>query len=172
MPGKRSSKGSRLRNVSYCYDESLSPRIGELLAAVDYPIVQFRKGVKDEELIPAMGKCGHTWITKDNRSKTQHEALLREARISVVWVRGLTHERRKRKGSIQRTVRMKDVLKMLVNKLDELTEILEKSRSPRHFILYMTASGKVAYDRFTSLREVHGRLAGLMPPTKGSTEMG
>ena len=146
--------------MEYCFDESLSPRIGELLAAVEYPIVLAPKGTKDEDLIPNMGRKQLAWVTKDHRAKTQHEPALRSAAISVIWVRGLTHARKK-KGPIQKTVRLKDILRMLVNKLDDITRILESSRTPRYFILYMTISGKTEYESYASIWEVHDRLAGV-----------
>ena len=53
------------------------------------------KGVKDEDLIPLLGKRRFVWITKDDRAKSEHETLLRDANISVVWIRGLSHDRKK-----------------------------------------------------------------------------
>ena len=165
MPGKRNSANSRHKDVTYCYDESLPPCIGRVLAAVGYLVVLVPKGKKDEVLIPEMGELGQTWITKDDRSKTQHEPELREAAISVVWIRGLTHERRKRLASLQRTSNMKDILRMLVNKLDRITAEISRANSPRYFLLYTTTSqsDRDRVEVFTNLREVHDRLAGLAP---------
>ena len=161
MPGKRSSKRSRPKPVIYCYDESLGLPIGELLIRVGYPIVVHPSGMKDEVLIPRMGELRQTWITKDNRSKTEHEPLLREANISVIWVRGLTHERRKRKGSIQKNVQLKDILRMLVNRLDGITQEIAYANGPRYFLLYTTLLKKDSHETFTTLRQVSDRLAGL-----------
>ena len=161
MPGKTHWQ---LRTVSYCYDESLPPIIGNALREVGFPVELPRKGMKDEELIPEMGRRNQVWITKDNRSRTQHESLLKSANVSVVWVRGLAHEKRKRKSSIQRQVGMKDILRMLVNKLDEITDIIATANGPRYVLLYTTVSSrgkKESIERFTTLKEVHDRLAGV-----------
>ena len=163
MPGKTNS---RPRRVSYCYDESLPSAIGEALKAVGFPVVLPPKGVKDEDLIPEMGRLDQVWITKDDRSKTQHERLLVTSNVSVVWVRGLTHERRRKRASLQRNASLKDILRMLVNKLDSVADIIGNAKGPRYFLLYTTASQR-NQDRvevFTSLREVRERLAG--PPRK------
>ena len=154
---------SQPRDVSYCYDESLPPAIGEALKAVGFPVVVAPKGTQDEDLIPAMGQRNQTWITKDDRSKTQHEGLLSAANISVVWVRGLTHERRKRGASLQRNASLKDILRMLVNKLDQITAEIAKASGPRYFLLYTTTSqnNQDRLDVFTRHREVQDRLAGL-----------
>ena len=160
MPGKTDSQP---KHVSYCYDESLPPRIGEVLKAVGFPVVLADKGTLDEDLIPEMGRRNQTWITKDHRSKTQHEGLLSTDSISVVWVRGLTHERRKRRASIQRNASLKDILRMLVNKLDQIADDIANAHGPRYFLLYTTTS-KTKQDKFEvfpSLRKVQDRLAGV-----------
>ena len=161
MPGKTNSQPRQV--VSYCYDESLPPNIGEVLKAAGFPIILAAKGIKNEVLIPEMGRLRQTWITKDDRSKTEHEDDLSTAKISVVWVRGLTHEKRKKGASLRRKASMKDILRMLVNKLDRITSEIAKAKGPRYFLLYTTTS-RNAQDRldvFTTLREVRDRLAGL-----------
>ena len=157
MPG---NTNSQFRQVSYCYDESLPPAIGKALKAVGFPVVLAAKGTPDEELIPQMGRCNQTWITKDDRSKTQHEDLLSAANISVVWVRGLTHGKGKKRASLPRHATLKDILGMLVNKLDRITDEIAKAHGPRYFLLYKSTS-KDRLDTFTTLREVSDSLAGL-----------
>ena len=160
MRGKRDSGPSQPSGVVYCYDESLPPQIGEVLAHVGYPVVFASPSTKDELLIPEMGAKGQTWITKDNRSRTEHGELIEGARVSVVWIRGLSDSKRRR-GSIQRTASMKDILRMLVNQLDRITDILENADTPRYFLLYMVETKKNdQIETFTSLREVGKRLAG------------
>ena len=61
MPGKISFQS---KCVSYCYDESLPPSIGDILKAVDFPVVLATKGTQDEDLICEMGRRGQTWITR------------------------------------------------------------------------------------------------------------
>ena len=159
MPGNIDSQPS---HVSYCYDESLPPVIGKTLKAVGFPIVLADKGTRDEDLIPEMGRLNQAWITKDDRSKTEHESLLATANISVVWVRGLTHEKRNRRASIQRNASLKDILRMLVNKLDQISDEITHARGPRYFLLY-TSTSKARKDRvegFPTLRQVRDRLSG------------
>lgn len=164
MPGKTPSQP---KEVIFCYDEGLPPRIGEVLSDVGYPIVFPIKRTKDEDLIPHMGQKGLTWITKDDRSKTEHEELLREANISVIWIRGLSHERKNRPAPISKHPSMKDILSMLVNKLDEITATIAAANGPRYFLLYMRSRKSLAPEiraiSYSSLREVRDRLAGLAP---------
>ena len=146
--------------VVYRYDESLPPEIGRVLAHVGFPVVFASPGTKDEILIPDMGANGQTWITKDSQSRTDHRNLIEAAGVSVVWIRGLSDSKRRR-GSIQRTASMKDILRMLVNQLDRITDILEKADTPRYFLLYMVGTKKNdQIETFTNLREVGNRLAG------------
>ena len=159
MPGKINSQR---RQVSYCYDESLPPIIGQALQAVGFPIVLADKGTLDEDLIPEMGRCNQTWITKDDRSRIEHESLLSTANISVVWVRGLTGKGKKGASS-RHNAALKDILRMLVNKLDRITDQIAEARGPRYFLLF-TNTSKANQDKiaaFTTLREVRDRLAGL-----------
>ena len=108
MPGKMPSQPNE---VVYCYDEGLPTIIGEVLSAVGYQIVFPVKHTQDENLIPHMGEHNLTWITKDDRSKTEHEALLENANISVIWIRGLSHERKNRPAPISKHPSMKDILR-------------------------------------------------------------
>jgi hypothetical protein len=160
LPGKISLQP---KCVSYCYDECLPSSIGDILKAVDFPVVLATKGTQDEDLIYEMGRRGQTWITKDDRAKTRHEGLLYTTKTSVVWIRGLTHEKRKRNASLQRNASLKDILRMLVNKLDQITSEIAKARGPRYFLLYTTASKARPdqYEVFTTLRQVQDRLAGV-----------
>ncbi len=160
MPGNASSQH---RQVSYCYDECLPPIIGEALKAVGFPVELATKGTPDEDLIPMMGLLGQAWITKDDRSKTEHEGLLSAAGISVVWIRGLVHGKGKGRSSVGRHATMKDILRMLANKLDAITDEIAKSPGPRYFLLYTNVSkaSQVKVESFPTLREVRDRLAGL-----------
>ena len=139
--------------VVYRYDESLPPEIGRVLAHVGFPVVFASPGTKDEILIPDMGANGQTWITKDNQSRTEHGNLIEEAGVNVVWVRGLSDGNR-RGGSIERNASMKDILRMLVNQPDRITDILTQADRPRYFLLYVVgAKRKDQIETFTNLRE-------------------
>ena len=166
MPGKKTSNESQPDNVLYCYDECLPKQIGEVLARVGFPVLMSEKGLQDEDLIPWMGEKSLAWITKDDRAKTEHETLLRDANISVVWIRGLSHDKKRSGGSMQRAASMKDILRMLVNKLDNITaQISEAKGRPRFFLLYTSTRAKNVdqIERFSTLKEVHDRLAGVLP---------
>ena len=77
----------------------------------------------------------------------------------MVWVRGLSDGNRRR-GSIERNASMKDILRMLVNQLDRITDILTQADRPRYFLLYVVgAKRKDQIETFTNLREIGNRLA-------------
>ena len=94
------------------------------------------KGKLDEDLIPEMGRKHQTWITKDDRSKAQHEDAITKAGISIVFVRGLSHEGRKRSSLGRNTINLKQQLFLLVAKLEPLQNEISSSKKPRYFILY------------------------------------
>ena len=52
---------------------------------------------------------------------------------------------------------------MLVNKLDRITDAIDKARGPRYFLLYTSASkaNQDKFETFTTLREVQDNLVGL-----------
>ena len=159
MRGKRDSGPSQPSGVVYCYDESLPSQIGRVLAHVGFPVVFASPGTKDEILIPDMGANGQTWITKDNQSRTEHGNLIEEAGVNVVWVRGLSDGNRRR-GSIERNASMKDILRMLVNQLDRITDILTQADRPRYFLLYVVgAKRKDQIETIANLRESGNHLA-------------
>ncbi len=71
----------------------------------------------------------------------------------MVWVRGLSDGNR-RGGSIERNASMKDILRMLVNQPDRITDILTQADRPRYFLLYVVgAKRKDQIETFTNLRE-------------------
>ena len=96
MPGNGNSDTTEPANSFFLYDEGLAPDIGRVLAHVGFSLEVGEKGKKDEDLIPEMGRKHQTWITKDDRARVEHEDLILEAGISIVFMRGLAHEGRKR----------------------------------------------------------------------------
>ena len=125
MLGKDASDLTEPSTPAFCYDEGLPPEIGRVLAHVGYPVVMAEKGVLDEILIPWMGDRHYTWITKDDRSKTEHEGKILDAGISIVFVRGLSHLKGKRSSLQRNTISLKDILLMLVVKLDVIANELK-----------------------------------------------
>ena len=91
MPGNANSDTTEQASSFFYYDEGLSPRIGEVLAHVGFSLEVGERGLPDEVLISEMGRKGQAGITKDDRARAQHEAAIREAVISIVFLRGLSH---------------------------------------------------------------------------------
>ena len=160
MPGNASSDITGRANPFFYYDEGLPPKIGQFLAEVDFSLEVGAKGLPDETLIPEMGRKGQTWITKDDRARVEHEAAIREAGISIVFLRGLSHEGRKRSSLRRNTINLKQILLLLVTKLDAIQEEIASSNKPRYFILYLKGPNKVGYQKHSTLREVWQSLSG------------
>lgn len=131
-----------------------------MLAHVGFSLEVGEKGEKDEVLILEMGEKHQTWITKDDRSRVQHENLILEAGISIVFMRGLSHEGRKRSSLARNTINLKQQLQMLVTKLDPIRAEIDSTRKPRFFILFMRGRNRPEYEKHSTLREVWERLAG------------
>ena len=77
------------------------------MAYVGFSIEMGEKGKLDEILIPEMGEKHQTWITKDDRARVQHENAILKAGISIVFLRGLSHEGRKRSSLARNTINLK-----------------------------------------------------------------
>jgi hypothetical protein len=120
------------------------------LKEVGYPIISWREefnqaGLKDPFLIQYLGAKGYTWITKDDAAKKQHEDEIRTAGISVVWLRGL--ERAKHSPAAKNDITIKEVHKMLTDKLDYIKEQIETSKSACYFLLYIKSGGIPAVNK-------------------------
>ena len=85
MPGNADLDTTEQASLFY-YDEGLSPRIGQFLSEIGFSLEVGAKGLPDEILISEMGKKGQTWITKDDRARVEHEAAIRHAGISIVFI--------------------------------------------------------------------------------------
>ena len=160
MPGNANLDLTGRASPFFYYDEGLSPRIGEILAHVGFSLEVGARGLSDEVLIPEMGRKGQTWITKDDRAKAQHEAAILDAGISIVFLRGLSHEGRRRSSLRRNTISLKDTLLLLVTKLDAIQAEISSSGRPRYFILYLKGPNRPDYQKHTTLREVWQRLSG------------
>ena len=137
-----------------------SPKIGEILAHVGFSIEVGQRGLSDEVLISEMGGKGQTWITKDDRARVEHEAAIREAGISIVFLRGLSHGGRRRSSLRRNTISLKETLLLLVSKLDAIQAEISSSRGPRYFILYLKGPNRPDVSKHSTLREVGQRLSG------------
>ena len=160
MLGSASSDSTERDSPFFYYDEGLSPRIGEILAHVGFSVEVGARGLPDEVLIPEMGRKGQTWITKDDSARAQHEAIIREAGISIVFLRGLSHGGRRRSSLVRNTISLKETLLLLVTKLDAIQEEISSSRRPRYFILYLRGLNRPDYQKHSTLREVWQSLSG------------
>ena len=159
MPGNENSDSTEQPNEFFYYDEGLSSKIGEVLKHVGFSLEIGGKGRPDEDIIPEMGLKHQTWITKDDRSRVEHEDIILEAGISIVFVRGLSHEGRKRSSLVKNTINLKQLLFLLVSKLDDIQAELSSSTKARYFILYLR-SRKAELSKHSTLREVWQQLFG------------
>ena len=160
MLGSVSSAITERGSSFFYYDEGLSPRIGEILAHVGFSIEVGSRGLPDEVIIAEMGRKRQTWITKDDRARFQHEAAIREAGISIVFLRGLSHGGRRGSSLARNTISLKETLLLLVTKLDAIQAEIISSRRPRFFVLYLRASNRPDYQKHSTLREVWQSLSG------------
>lgn len=148
-----SGSGSRKKLVTFYLDECLPYRIALYLKAVGHLITswyeefQGQQGLKDPHLIQYLGAKGYVWITKDDEAKREHESEIRIAGISVVWVRGL--ERQKGKPPRKNNITVKDLHRMLTDKLDLIAEEIANSTTALYFLLYMKSGGVPALHRIT-----------------------
>lgn len=151
--GKSNSGSDKSKKlVTFYLDECLPCLVAENLRQVGYPIVSWREefqgqqGLKDPYLISYLGGKGYTWITKDHEAKQEHEPEIRVAQISVVWVSGL--ERLNNRAS-KNHITVKDLHRMLTEKLDVVQEHIEKSIKPQYFNLRMRSDGKPELRKIT-----------------------
>ena len=143
----------RKKIVTFYLDECLPYKIAFYLKEVGYPITcgyeefQQQQGLKDPYLIPYLGAKGYTWITKDDEAKKEHKNDIRTAGISVVWVRSL--ERQKGKPPKKNYIIVKDLHRMLTDKLDSIAEMIANSKTTLYFLLYMKSGGIPALYKIT-----------------------
>lgn len=160
MPGNESLGTTGRASPFFYYDEGLSSKIGEVLAHVGYSVEVGAMGVPDGSLISEMGSKGQTWITKDDRARVEHEAAIQDAGISIVFVRGQSHGRRRRDSLRRNVISLKETLLLLVNKLDAIEAEISSSNRARYFILFLKSPGRPDYEKHSTLREVWQRLSG------------
>jgi predicted nuclease of predicted toxin-antitoxin system len=151
-----SKKQQQHKQVTFFLDESLPYQLAYFLKTVDYPITswheefQGQQGKKDPWLIPYLGAKKYVWITKDDEAKKEHESEIRAAGISVVWVRGLGRPGAKPKKNV---IRVRDVLRMLTDKLYVIEQRIANAKGPLYFMLYVKSGGQPVVRRVT-LEEV------------------
>lgn len=96
-------------------------------------------GTERPYIIPYLGAKSYTWITKDDAAKKEHEPDIRVANISVVWVTGLERPSNRPKRNY---ITVKDLHRMLTDKLDDIAQTIADSNRPQYFILSMRSDGK------------------------------
>lgn len=159
MLGKSGSKKQQREQTTSFLDECLPYRIADILKEIGYPITSWHEefkgeqGTKDPWLIPYLGAKKYVWITKDDEAKKEHESEIRTAGISVVWVRGLQLHGAKPSKNI---IKVKDLHRMLTDKLDYIEHEIAKAKKAIHFLLYMK-SGGIPVVRKVTLEEFFGR---------------
>lgn len=151
--GKSRARSSKTqKKVTFFLDECLPWRIAEALKTFGYPIIswyeefQGQQGLKEPYLIPYLGAKEYTWITKDDEAKREHENEIRTAGISVIWVRGLEREKGKPKKN---DISIRDVHRMLTDKLDIAESEIGNSNRSLYYMLWMDSAGKPVLRRIT-----------------------
>lgn len=91
--------------------------------------------VEDPEIITWCKNNSRVWITHDFASKRKHEVAIKAARIHVVWVRGDTHP-----GATWL------FFKMIVRTIDEIKEIIMRSRGAIHFRIHQKGGTRPVVD--------------------------
>lgn len=140
LSGKSSFKQHGHKQVIFFLDECLPHGLADVLKTVGYPIISWyeefkgQQGTKDPWLIPYLGAKGYTWVTKDHETRRKHESEIRASGISVVWIRGLERAGSKPKKN---EISIKDLHRMLTDKLDAIEEQIASAKGPRYFLLYM-----------------------------------
>jgi hypothetical protein len=152
LTGRDNSKHQQHKQVTFFLDECLPYGVAEALKTVGYPITSWREefraqqGALDPWLIPYLGGKQYTWVTKDDKAKKEHEPEIRAAGISVVWIRGLDRPSGKPKKN---KITVKDLHRMLTDKLDFIEEQITGARGPLYCLLYMKSGGQPAVNRLT-----------------------
>ena len=159
MLGNKKLDTTEQVNEFFYYDEGLSSKIGEVLKHVGFSLEIGERGKPDEEIISEMGVKRQTWITKDDRSRVEHETAILKAGISIVFVRGLSHGGRRRSSLARNTISLKQLLYLLVSKLDDIKAELSKQRRARYFILFLRGR-KAEVSKHSTLKEVWQTLSG------------
>lgn len=150
--GKSHSKSNLPKTVTFFLDECLPYQIAYILKQVSHPITSWheefnqQQGLKDPYLIPYLGAKSYTWITKDDTAKKEHEPEIRVAQISVIWVTGLERPTNKPKRNF---ITVKDLHRMLTDKLDDIEKIIANSNKPQYFSLSMRADGRPRLRKIT-----------------------
>jgi len=144
--GKSRSRSSHIpKKVTFFLDECLPYPIADALKSFGYPIISWyeefkgQQGIKEPYLIQYLGAKEYTWITKDDEAKKEHESEIRTAGISVIWIRGLEREKGKPKKN---NIRIKDVHRILTDKLDILETEISNSNRSLYYMLWIDTTGK------------------------------
>lgn len=125
------------------------------------------KGMLDEEIIPRLGEHRQIWITKDDRARSEHEPIIVDAKISTVWIRGMGRLGKNGRKPGKNVIRMKDILFLLVNKLEQIEVATRQAKGPRHYILYLNeGTGRAEAPSFASLKEVRDALGNISKKPK------
>ena len=146
-------------SIKFLLDECLPYRIADSLREVGFNITSSHRegldGWEDERLIPWLGSEQIVWITKDDSARRGHDNTIQRTRISVVWIRGTERTG----GTITRNnISLKEVLHVLVAKLDDIRDQIMEANGPRFFLLHMKGKSPVL-SAFPQLELVGRRLA-------------
>ena len=142
---------------TFLLDECLPYQIADMLKEVGCHVTSVKRknlgSTSDGELIKWMGEREMAWITKDGAARTHHAQAIEQSRICVVWVKGMQRGRRR---APENMISKKDLLHMLVAKIDDIGEAIRQSRGPLYFLLYLSAS-RPSLTKSKSLQELGKR---------------
>lgn len=130
-----------------------------MLKEVGCPVTSARaegyEGKPDPELLQALGERRMAWITKDDAARSTHATEIGLSSISVVWIRGA----QRKSGTTQRNViNTKQLLHILVARIDDIAKTVAEAHGPRYFLLSMS-NNKPKLQIFSTIQDVGKRLA-------------
>ena len=153
MPGSAGSS-EPLREVSFLLDEGLPKQVAHALAIVGYKIMAAEdaglRGAPDPDVIQHASDRSMVWITKDHAARSEHEVVLRETGVSVVWVRGLKHPAKNNIDAFE-------LHRMLTDRLLAVARHVRDARGPRYFTLSYAANGRPVLRSSGDVRAVSGK---------------
>ena len=126
---------------TFLLDECLPYQIADMLKEVGCHVTSVKRknlgSTSDGELIKWMGEREMAWITKDGAARTHHAQAIEQSRICVVWVKGMQRGKQRAKKN---TIRNKDLLHMLVAKIDDIAKAIGESFRPLYFELRLSGN--------------------------------
>lgn len=133
------------RNPFFILDNGLNPYIARAMESLGYPIksVQDEFSISPEETVDDLTIINHisqyygfrgVWITKDNSSKRSHLGLIKNRRISAIWIQ-------------QQNLSTRQQHRIVTHIIDRVTQDLLEAPGPIHYLV--TFHGSPNRERIT-----------------------